>query len=112
MDRRMVEQQKIESIKKTMLLHEDIFKRQVRVLHRLYGIQKVLMVEMRNQETSKQQNKFWVFSMNSTGSDHTSPYPNFFNPHQPTTTTPSNQRIHYQIVKLGKIDHQKRVMWS
>ncbi|KAA8535673.1 hypothetical protein F0562_030676 [Nyssa sinensis] len=33
---RMLEQHNLESIKKTMLMHEDIFKQQVRELHRLY----------------------------------------------------------------------------
>ncbi|KAI8570015.1 hypothetical protein RHMOL_Rhmol01G0000500 [Rhododendron molle] len=99
MARRMIEQQKLESIKMTMLMHEDIFKHQVRELHRLYNIQKVLTVEMRNQETSKQEDKFWVVPITTTGSDHTSNYSYFLNRHQPTTT-PCNQKIHIQSVLI------------
>lgn len=72
---------------------------QVRELHRLYNIQKVLTVEMRNQETSKQEDKYWVVPMTTTGSDHTSNYSYFFNRHQPTTT-PCNQKIHVQSVLI------------
>lgn len=39
-----------ESIKKTMLKHEKIFKQQVRELHRLYHVQKKLMKELRGEE--------------------------------------------------------------
>lgn len=73
---------------------------QVRELHRLYNIQKVLMVEMRNQETRKQEDKFWVVPMTATGSDHTSNYSYFFNRHQPTTTTPCNKKIHVRNVLI------------
>ncbi|CAK8531839.1 unnamed protein product [Lathyrus sativus] len=43
----------IESIKKTMQMHEDIFKNQVKELHRVYNVQKVLMDEQKNK-------KFWT----------------------------------------------------
>ncbi|CAI8589948.1 unnamed protein product [Vicia faba] len=46
----------IESIKKTMQMHEDIFKNQVKELHRVYNVQKMLMDEHKNQTN---QNKFW-----------------------------------------------------
>ncbi|PKA57576.1 hypothetical protein AXF42_Ash018551 [Apostasia shenzhenica] len=40
----------IEFIRSTMLKHEDIFKHQVRELHRLYQVQKMLMTELRSAE--------------------------------------------------------------
>lgn len=54
MDHEMFDLQKIESIKKTMLLHEDIFQRQVRELHRLYNLQMKLMYELKKEMTYKQ----------------------------------------------------------
>ncbi|XAR51147.1 hypothetical protein NMG60_11005697 [Bertholletia excelsa] len=45
---RMLEHQTIDSIKKTMLIQEEIFKQQVSELHRLYSVQKMLMDEIRN----------------------------------------------------------------
>ncbi|KAL3532788.1 hypothetical protein ACH5RR_006309 [Cinchona calisaya] len=51
MDERFDLQQNIESIKKTMLMHEDIFRRQVRELHRLYGRQMKLMYELKTDLT-------------------------------------------------------------
>ncbi|EPS73001.1 hypothetical protein M569_01762 [Genlisea aurea] len=37
----------MESVKKMMLIHEQVFKEQVHELHRLYGLQKVLMQKQR-----------------------------------------------------------------
>ncbi|XP_007014297.2 PREDICTED: uncharacterized protein LOC18589323 isoform X3 [Theobroma cacao] len=42
---RMLERHNMESIRKTMEMHEDTFKHQVRELHRLYSVQKMLMDE-------------------------------------------------------------------
>ncbi|CAJ1941819.1 unnamed protein product [Sphenostylis stenocarpa] len=53
---RMLDRNNVESIKKTMQMHEDIFKHQVRELHRVYNVQKMLMDELKN-ETRQQ--KFW-----------------------------------------------------
>ncbi|WJX96604.1 hypothetical protein P8452_77784 [Trifolium repens] len=53
---KMLDKNNIESIKKTMQMHEDIFKHQVRELHRIYSVQKMLMNELRNK--NRQQN-FW-----------------------------------------------------
>ncbi|KAF4397705.1 hypothetical protein G4B88_027574 [Cannabis sativa] len=39
----------LDSIKKTMQMHEDIFKHQVRELHRLYSVQKMLMDELKKE---------------------------------------------------------------
>ncbi|XP_043719980.1 uncharacterized protein LOC122667675 [Telopea speciosissima] len=47
---RLFEEFNRESVKKTMLRHEEIFKEQVRELHRLYKVQKMLMAEHRNKE--------------------------------------------------------------
>ncbi|KAE9601652.1 hypothetical protein Lal_00040696 [Lupinus albus] len=41
----MVDRNIIESIKKTMKMHDDIFKYQVRELHRVYSVQRILMDE-------------------------------------------------------------------
>ncbi|KAM7260580.1 hypothetical protein ACFE04_011253 [Oxalis oulophora] len=43
------ENQNMESIRRTMHMHEDIFKHQVQELHRLYNVQKMLMKEIINQ---------------------------------------------------------------
>ncbi|CAK9162239.1 unnamed protein product [Ilex paraguariensis] len=53
---RMPECQSIESIKKTILLHEEIFKHQVRELHRLYTVQMRQMNELKNE---MKQNRIW-----------------------------------------------------
>ncbi|KAK4785277.1 hypothetical protein SAY86_001966 [Trapa natans] len=41
--------QNTETIRKTMQMHEDVFKLQVRELHRLYQVQKTLMGEVKKQ---------------------------------------------------------------
>ncbi|XP_031480238.1 uncharacterized protein LOC116250617 [Nymphaea colorata] len=43
-----------DSVKRTMLKHEEIFKEQVCELHRLYRVQKSLMAELRNNEAKVQ----------------------------------------------------------
>ncbi|XP_020227314.1 uncharacterized protein LOC109808651 isoform X1 [Cajanus cajan] len=53
---RMLDRNNIESIKNTMQMHEDIFKHQVRELHRIYSVQKRLMEELKNEI---RQQKFW-----------------------------------------------------
>ncbi|TXG61069.1 hypothetical protein EZV62_012432 [Acer yangbiense] len=60
---RTLEKHNIESIKKTMQIHEDIFKHQVKELHRLYRVQKTLMSELKkevklNQIWSNHSHKF------------------------------------------------------
>ncbi|XP_077222493.1 uncharacterized protein LOC143856228 [Tasmannia lanceolata] len=47
---KLFEQYNKESMKKMMLKHEDIFKEQVRELHQLYKVQKILMAKMRSRE--------------------------------------------------------------
>ncbi|XP_039048465.1 uncharacterized protein LOC120189216 [Hibiscus syriacus] len=49
----------MESIKKTMQMHEDMFKHQVRELHRLYNVQKMLMDELEREIST---NKLWATS--------------------------------------------------
>ncbi|CAL5199308.1 unnamed protein product [Lathyrus oleraceus] len=56
MDKKQLDRNNIESIKKTMQMHEDIFKHQVRELHRIYDVQKMLMNELRNKI---RQQSFW-----------------------------------------------------
>ncbi|XP_058068006.1 uncharacterized protein LOC131217197 [Magnolia sinica] len=46
-----LEQYNRESVRKTMLKQEEIFKDQVRELHRLYSVQKMLMAELQSKET-------------------------------------------------------------
>ncbi|XP_019239351.1 PREDICTED: uncharacterized protein LOC109219363 isoform X2 [Nicotiana attenuata] len=46
---RIAELKSIESIKRTMLMHENIFKQQVKELHRLYNLQRKLMLELKNE---------------------------------------------------------------
>ncbi|KAJ7979433.1 A-kinase anchor protein 9, putative isoform 1 [Quillaja saponaria] len=53
---RMIDRNSTESIKKTMQMHEDIFKHQVRELHRLYSVQNMLMAQLKKET---KQRKFW-----------------------------------------------------
>ncbi|XP_021911922.1 uncharacterized protein LOC110825736 isoform X2 [Carica papaya] len=62
---KLLEKHNMESIRKTMQLHEDIFKHQVRELHRLYSVQKMLMDEVKREI---KQNRYWI---SSTGIDNT-----------------------------------------
>ncbi|CAK7337542.1 unnamed protein product [Dovyalis caffra] len=55
---RMPDKHNIDFIKKTMQLHDDIFKQQVRELHRLYSVQKLLMDELKKKEITQNQ-KYW-----------------------------------------------------
>ncbi|MBA0826136.1 hypothetical protein Goarm_011020 [Gossypium armourianum] len=59
---RALEKQHMESIRKTMQMHENIFKHQVRELHRLYSVQKMLMDELKKEI---KQNRFWATPMTS-----------------------------------------------
>ncbi|PSS01335.1 Exocyst complex component like [Actinidia chinensis var. chinensis] len=85
---RFLEQHNIESIKKTMLMHEDIFKHQVRELHRLYSLQKMRMNETRSEIIKQESTMYWVpMSRTSHGSDRSNYSSNIIsNQHQPTTT--------------------------
>ncbi|CAI9761260.1 unnamed protein product [Fraxinus pennsylvanica] len=46
---KMLESHNNDSIKKMMLMHEEIFKQQVKELHRLYNLQKKLMHELKTE---------------------------------------------------------------
>ncbi|GAB4853556.1 hypothetical protein Ancab_017747 [Ancistrocladus abbreviatus] len=46
---RVLDQHNQEIIKKTMQTHEEVFKQQVRELHRLYSIQRMLMEELKKE---------------------------------------------------------------
>ncbi|KAK4793476.1 hypothetical protein SAY86_023911 [Trapa natans] len=48
--------QDLESVKKTMLMHENIFRQQVRELHRLYNVQKMLMADLKKQGEQTRRN--------------------------------------------------------
>ncbi|KAK8630263.1 hypothetical protein V6N13_079064 [Hibiscus sabdariffa] len=52
----------MESTKKTMQMHEEMFKYQVRELHRLYRVQKMLMDELKREITT---NRLWATSTTS-----------------------------------------------
>ncbi|KHN22683.1 uncharacterized protein LOC114380808 [Glycine soja] len=51
---RMLDRNNIQYIKKTMQRHEDIFKHQVRELHRVYSVQKMLMDDLKNEIRQQQ----------------------------------------------------------
>ncbi|XP_022871792.1 uncharacterized protein LOC111390905 [Olea europaea var. sylvestris] len=53
MDRLQQKLPNIQSMKNTMLMHEEIFNQQVRELHRLYNLQKKIMHELNNKITRK-----------------------------------------------------------
>ncbi|KAG4990615.1 hypothetical protein JHK87_024072 [Glycine soja] len=76
---RMLDRNNIESIKKTMQMHEEIFKHQVRELHRVYSVQKMLMDNLRKETKQK---KFWT-PMNGIDISHS----HFLQQQQQTTTT-------------------------
>ncbi|XP_010539419.1 PREDICTED: probable serine/threonine-protein kinase fhkE isoform X2 [Tarenaya hassleriana] len=50
-----LENQNLNSIRNTMLAQEDIFKNQVRELHRVYGVQKVMMEELKKETKQRRQ---------------------------------------------------------
>ncbi|CAL0301518.1 unnamed protein product [Lupinus luteus] len=102
MDRRVLEKNHRESIKNTMLMHEDIFKQQVRELHRVYSVQKMLMNEHKNE--IKQQ-KFWT-SMNSIDISH----PHFIQQQQQQkqTTQISSYGRHSHVQTLKDIYSKER----
>ncbi|XVE79973.1 hypothetical protein DITRI_Ditri14bG0100600 [Diplodiscus trichospermus] len=57
---RVLERHNMESIRKTMQVHEDTFKHQVRELHRLYSVQKMLMDELKKEI---KQSRYWPTPM-------------------------------------------------
>ncbi|XP_061353064.1 uncharacterized protein LOC133297858 [Gastrolobium bilobum] len=88
---RMHDRNNLESIKKTMQMHEDIFKNQVRELHRVYSVQKMLMDELKKETKQK---KFWT-PMNSLGISH----PHFIPQQQQTPQIPYGPDFHVQSLK-------------
>ncbi|KAK8683141.1 hypothetical protein V6N13_039208 [Hibiscus sabdariffa] len=77
----------MESIRNTMLMQEDVFKHQVRELHQLYSVQKILMDELKK-EIKK--NMFWTST--SSGMNQSQ----FINQHQITAETTSGLNLHVQ----------------
>ncbi|KAM0937758.1 hypothetical protein DsansV1_C24g0182611 [Dioscorea sansibarensis] len=51
-----------ESMKMTILKHEETFREQVHELHRLYGVQKLLMSDMQKQQQIQQIRPHWTTS--------------------------------------------------
>ncbi|XP_022755449.1 uncharacterized protein LOC111303447 [Durio zibethinus] len=86
---RVLERPNMESIRKTMQMHEDIFKHQVRELHRLYSVQKMLMDELKREI---KQNRYWTDPMTSSDINHSQ----FINQHHLTTQTTCGYNIHVQ----------------
>ncbi|KAE9598728.1 hypothetical protein Lalb_Chr15g0084041 [Lupinus albus] len=98
MDKRELEKNHIESIKKTMQMHEDIFKHQVRDLHRVYNMQKMLMDEHKK---GTKQNNLWT-PMNSIG---------IYNPHfiqQQHTTQISSYGPDLHVQRLKNVYSKER----
>ncbi|XP_048447869.1 uncharacterized protein LOC103949364 isoform X2 [Pyrus x bretschneideri] len=52
----MLDKHSMDTIKKTMQMHESTFKHQIRELHRLYSVQKMLMEELKKEN---KQNRLW-----------------------------------------------------
>ncbi|KAG6770062.1 hypothetical protein POTOM_025729 [Populus tomentosa] len=86
---RMPEKHNIDFIKKTMQLHDDIFKQQVRELHRLYSVQKMLMDMNKNE--IKQNRKDWTPISSSYIN-----YSQFANRPKPTAQTTYGYSFHVQ----------------
>ncbi|XP_035548939.1 uncharacterized protein LOC109005122 [Juglans regia] len=87
-----LENHSIESIKRTMQMHEDVFKHQVRELHRLYSVQKMLMEEL------KKELKQNIFCGSMTNSDiNRSPFIN--SSHPPTTQTTGGFNLNLQSLR-------------
>ncbi|KAI4344432.1 hypothetical protein L6164_011661 [Bauhinia variegata] len=76
---RMLDRNNIESIKKTMQMHENIFKHQVQELHRVYSVQKMMMDELKKDIRQK---KLWS-PMNGLSVSH----PNVIDQQQGTRKT-------------------------
>ncbi|MBA0762440.1 hypothetical protein Gotri_012045 [Gossypium trilobum] len=70
----------MESIKETMQMHEDMFKHQVRELHRVYSVQKALMEELKKGIKS---NRLWATPMVTSSHINQS---QLINHHQHSTT--------------------------
>ncbi|XP_021277597.1 uncharacterized protein LOC110411666 [Herrania umbratica] len=86
---RMLERHNMESIRKTMEMHEDTFKHQVRELHRLYSVQKMLMDEVKKEI---KQNRFWTTPMTSFDVNQS----HFINQQQLTAQTTCGYTFHAQ----------------
>ncbi|KAK6235869.1 hypothetical protein QQP08_026469 [Theobroma cacao] len=86
---RMLERHNMESIRKTMEMHEDTFKHQVRELHRLYSVQKMLMDEVKKEI---KQNRFWTTPMTSFDVNQS----HFINQQQLTAQTTCGYNFHVQ----------------
>lgn len=84
---RVLERHNMESIKKTMQMHEDIFKYQVRELHRLYNVQKMLMEELKKEI---KQNRIWASPMTSSDINQSQ----FNNPQHLTSQTTCGYNFH------------------
>ncbi|KAG7972575.1 hypothetical protein I3843_07G190900 [Carya illinoinensis] len=79
MDKKLEKEPSIEPIKRTMQMHEDVFKHQVSELHRLYRVQKMLMEELKKEPKQDRHRS------STTNSDIN--HSHFINPCHPTTRT-------------------------
>ncbi|KAL5769179.1 hypothetical protein ACOSQ2_015962 [Xanthoceras sorbifolium] len=89
---RTLEKYNSESIKKTMQIHEDIFRHQVKELHRLYSVQKTLMAELKKQH---KQNQVWSNSMTNSDINHSQ---KLIKQNYATTQTTSGYVVKFQNV--------------
>ncbi|KAG4929660.1 hypothetical protein JHK82_046731 [Glycine max] len=91
---RMLDRNNVESIKKTMQMQEDIFKHQVRELHRVYTVQKMLMDDLKNEI---RQQKIW----NHTNDINVS-HPHSIKQQHQTTQISHQPDFHVQNLRGGR----------
>ncbi|XP_002532804.2 uncharacterized protein LOC8278027 [Ricinus communis] len=95
MNDRMPEKNNTDFIRKTMQIHEDIFKHQVRELHRLYSVQKMLMEELKKE--IKQKKRYWS---PMTGSDIVSSDQLIINQQHNSTAQQTSHEYDFKIQSL------------
>ncbi|CAL0307007.1 unnamed protein product [Lupinus luteus] len=92
--KRMIDRNNIESIKKTMQMHENIFKHQVRELHRVYSVQRMLMDE------HKKENKQHKYQTHINGIDIS--HPHFTEQQHQTTQFSYEPNSHVQSLNIER----------
>ncbi|XP_004296461.1 PREDICTED: uncharacterized protein LOC101310108 isoform 2 [Fragaria vesca subsp. vesca] len=87
---RMLDKHNMDTIRKTMQMHEDTFRHQICELHRLYSVQKMLMDELK-QEIN--QNRIWGCMTSNADHIHIQ-QSQLFNQQHATAQTSSGYNIH------------------
>ncbi|XP_019454496.1 PREDICTED: uncharacterized protein LOC109355738 isoform X2 [Lupinus angustifolius] len=90
----MIDRNNIESIKKTMQMHDEIFRHQVRELHRVYSVQRMLMDE------HKKENKQQKYQTLINGIDIS--YPHFTEQQHQTTQISYEPNFHVQSLNMER----------